>query len=307
MATAFAKFDMNCAGANSPSDPQRESEALAPIGDDPATPAELAQMADLMAALYEHCGVDFRDYAPGAIFRRIKRYLFDERIGAIADLRQRVLADADALDRLLNTLTLPVTSMFRDPAFFRVFREQVCPMLATYPFLRLWVAGCSTGQEAYSLAIVLKESGLLERSRIYATDLHPGSLQQAQAGVYPLAVMKEYTANYQAAGGACAFTDYYAADAEYALLLPQLRDHMVFATHNLTCDGSFNEFHVIFCRNVMIYFNERLQERVHRLLYGSLGMLGYLGLGLSESIRFSYHENSYEPVSKVERIYRKIR
>jgi len=202
---------------------------------------------------------------------------------------------------------LPVTSMFRDPMFFKTFRETICPALATYPFLRLWVAGCSTGQEAYSLAILLREAGLLERSRIYVTDLHAGLLRQAQTGIYPLAVMQEYSRNYLDAGGTRSLSEYLTADAQNAMLDPALRANMVFATHNLACDGSFNEFHAILCRNVMIYFNDKLQRRVHGLLYDSLGMLGFLALGRSETIRFSHHEDSYDTVSKSERIYRKVR
>lgn len=267
----------------------------------------LEQAGGLLTQVYEASGFDFRDYAMASLSRRIKRCIVDEGVASIPELQQRIGRDPGSMNRLLNSLTLPVTSMFRDPSFFRAFREQVCPALATYPFLRLWVAGCSTGQEAYSLAIVLREANLYERCRIYATDLHPGSLQQAQAGIYSLASMQEYTRNYQASGGARAFTEYYRADSEYALIDPSLRQNMVFAAHNLVCDGSFNEFHVIFCRNVMIYFNDKLQARVHRLLYDSLVTLGYLCLGRSESIRFSVHETNYQPLSKSERIYRKAR
>jgi len=265
-----------------------------------------AEINALLAAVFESSGFDFRDYAPASLARRIKRCMIEEGLDNVATLQQAVLDDQRRMNRLLNTLTLPVTTMFRDPSFFRAFREQVCPMLATYPYLRLWVAGCSTGQEAYSLAIALTEEGLYDRCRIYATDLHPGLLQQAQAGIYPLGAMQEYTRNYQEAGGKRAFPEYYVADAEYAVLDARLRANLVFAAHNLVCDQSFNEFHVVFCRNVMIYFNAQLQDRVHRLLYDSLATFGCLCIGRSESIRFSSHEVNYRPVSKVERIYRKV-
>ncbi len=265
------------------------------------------EIFDILTVVYDRCGMDFRDYAPSSLIRRIRRRILEEGLSTVAELRRLIDEDPGALNRLLNSLTLSVTSMFRDPSFFRMFREQVCPTLATYPFLRIWIAGCSSGQEAYSLAILLEEIGLYERSRIYATDLHPGVLQQAQSGIYPLAAMQEYTRHYQAAGGSRAFTEYYVADAEYAILRPSLRTNMIFAQHNLVCDQSFNEFHVILCRNVMIYFNDALQNRAHKLMYDSLVRLGYLGVGRSESIRFSLHESDYETVSKTERIYRKIR
>jgi chemotaxis protein methyltransferase CheR len=267
----------------------------------------LKAVADLMLTVYDRTGVDFRDYAPTSLARRVQRRLLEEHLDDVADLQRLACSDRACMQRLLNSLTLPVTTMFRDPSFFRILRAQLCPVLATYPYLRFWVAGCSTGQEAYSLAIVLHEAGLLDRSIVYATDLHAGLIEQAQAAVYPLSVMQEYTQNYHLGGGVRAFTDYYYADSEHAALLPQLRQNIVFASHNLVCDSSFNEFHVVLCRNVMLYFNERLQERVQRLLYQSLITLGYLGLGRSETIRFTYHEADYDTVSKTERLYRKIR
>jgi chemotaxis protein methyltransferase CheR len=266
---------------------------------DPAIAALLDTVNDLT-------GLDFRDYAPASIHRRIQRRLAAEQVATVAELEQLIKAEPAALARLAEALTVPVTSMFRDPAFFREFRACVAPLLRTHPFLRLWVAGCSTGQEVYSLAIVLHEEGLYERSRIYATELQPGTLEQAASGIYSLAAMQEYTRNYQEAGGCADFSDYYTADASCAIVRPHLRRNIVFAVHNLVSDRSFNEFHLIFCRNVMIYFNRMLQQRVHDLLYESLALWGYLGLGRSESVRFSQHEHRYEPVSERERLYRKI-
>jgi chemotaxis protein methyltransferase CheR len=263
-------------------------------------------IAALLETVNERTGLDFRDYAPSSLHRRIQRRLVAERLDSVSALVQLIQTEPAALARLAEALTVPVTSMFRDPAFFREFRARVAPFLRTHPFLRLWVAGCSTGQEVYSLAIVLHEEGLYERSRIYATELQPSTLDQAARGIYPLATMQEYTRNYQQAGGTANFSDYYCADASSAIVRPHLRRNVVFAVHNLVSDRSFNEFHLIFCRNVMIYFNRSLQQRVHELLYDSLALWGYLGLGRSESLRFSQHEHRYEAVSERERLYRKI-
>jgi chemotaxis protein methyltransferase CheR len=191
--------------------------------------------------------------------------------------------------------------------FYRIFREKIIAVLRTYPFLRFWIAGCSTGEEVYSLAILLQEEGLYERSRIYATDVSDLVLAKAKSGIYPLAAMQEYTRNYQGAGGKHSFAEYYTADSEFAIFRPALRENVIFAVHNLVGDASFNEFHGIFCRNVMIYFNRALQERVHKLFYDSLLTYGYLGLGRSETIRFTPHENSFEEVAGREKLYRKIR
>jgi chemotaxis protein methyltransferase CheR len=263
-------------------------------------------IAALLETVDELTGLDFRDYSPASLHRRIQRCVVAEHVESVAALEQLIKTQPDALARLAEALTVPVTSMFRDPAFFREFRARVAPLLRTHPFLRLWVAGCSTGQEVYSLAILLHEEGLYERSRIYATELQPAPLDQAASGIYPLAAMQEYTRNYQEAGGTEDFSDYYTADASCAIVRPHLRRNVVFAVHNLVSDRSFNEFHLIFCRNVMIYFNRTLQQRVHSLLYESLSLWGYLGLGRSESVRFSQQEHCYEPVSERERLYRKV-
>jgi chemotaxis protein methyltransferase CheR len=265
-----------------------------------------AAITALLDTLHELTGLDFRDYALSSLHRRINRRVVAEQVDSVARLHERIKADATALRRLTEALTVPVTSMFRDPAFFRVFRSQVAPLLRTHPFLRLWIAGCSTGQEVYSLAILLHEEGLYERSRIYATELQPATLEQAANGIYPLAVMQEYTRNYHEAGGTADFSEYYVTDAAAAILRPSLRKNVVFAVHNLVSDRSFNEFHLIFCRNVMIYFNRALQQRVHDLLYESLALWGYLGLGRSESVRFSRHEYRYDAISERERLYRKV-
>jgi chemotaxis protein methyltransferase CheR len=273
----------------------------------PDAEQESIELGLLLEAIFEQYGVDFRDYAYSSLKRRVMRRVIEEDTGTISGLQKLVLADRTSMERLLTTMTIHVTAMFRDPAFYLALREKVLPVLRTYPFIRLWLAGCSTGEEVYSLAILLHEEGLYSRCRIYATDLRESVLDKARAGIFPLAVMQDYTRNYQQAGGQRAFAEYYTSDNEFVVFRPFLKENVVFATHNLVGDASFNEFHGVFCRNVMIYFNRSLQERVHRLFYESLVTFGYLGLGRSESLRFSKAEYLYEPVAPKERIYRKIK
>ncbi|MFN8077664.1 MAG: protein-glutamate O-methyltransferase CheR, partial [Kineosporiaceae bacterium] len=222
-------------------------------------------------------------------------------------LLDRVLHDPQVMDRLLQDLSINVTSMFRDPPFFAALRATVVPTLRTYPFLRVWVAGCSTGEETYALAILLREVGLLARTRIYATDINEQVLAVASAGVYPLAKMREYTENYLAAGGSRAFSDYYTTGYDAARFDPALRENVIFAQHNLVSDRSFNEFHLIICRNVMIYFDRQLQNHVHRLFLDSLTPGGVLGLGLKESLRHTDAGEAYDPLDEDLRLYRKRR
>jgi chemotaxis protein methyltransferase CheR len=196
--------------------------------------------------------------------------------------------------------------MFRDPTFYRAFREKVVPLLRTYPFIRIWAAGCSTGEETYSLAIVLREEGLYDRTRIYATDINDRVLEQARAGRFPLEKMREYTGNYLRAGGTEEFSQYYTVEGEMARFSSELCDQVVFAQHNLVSDAPFNEFNVIVCRNVMIYFGKTLQDRVHELFYDSLETLGILAMGHKESIRFTRHEERYEALDQQEKLYRKM-
>lgn len=273
---------------------------------DAASDLEAIEVKLLLEGIFRQYGYDFRDYAPASIRRRILGRVQAEGTKSISALQDRVLHDPACMERLLLALTVHVTSMFRDPAFYIALRQKVVPILATYPFARIWHAGCSTGEEVYSLAILLKEEGIHERCRIYATDLSEAVLCGAKEGLFPLASMKEYTENYQKAGGKTAFAEYYTARYDHALFHPSLRENIVFAPHNLVTDGSFNEFNVILCRNVMIYFNKSLQERVHGLLHQSLARLGVLGLGRKESLRFTPHEASYETLDEPERLYRKV-
>jgi chemotaxis protein methyltransferase CheR len=268
---------------------------------------EAVELRLLLPAVFDKYGIDFREYAYSSLKRRVMRRVVNEGAGTISCLREKVLFDSAAMDRLQTELTIHVTAMFRDPDFFLAFREHAVPVLKTYPYLRFWIAGCSTGEEVYSLAILLRESGLDSRCRIYATDVSDNVLNQAKAGIFPLAAMQTYTRNYQHAGGERAFAEYYTADSNSAIFRPFLRENVVFAAHNLVGDASFNEFHAIFCRNVMIYFNRTLQDRVHKLFCDSLLTYGYLGLGRSETMRFTAQEHSYESVAIRERLYRKIK
>jgi chemotaxis protein methyltransferase CheR len=266
---------------------------------------EVVEVNLLLEAIFQHYGYDFRDYAFASIRRRLRARVGAEGLKSISGLQERVLHDPGCLERLLSGLTVHVTSMFRDPSFYLAFRQKVLPLLRTYPFTRIWHAGCSTGEEVYSLAILLHEEGAYDRCRIYATDLSEKVLANAKEGLFPLGAMKEYTENYQRAGGKVPFSEYYTAQYGNALFRSSLRDNIVFAQHNLVTDGPFNEFNVILCRNVMIYFNKSLQDRVHGLIHGSLARLGVLGLGLRETIRLSPHEQDYEALDAAERIYRK--
>ena len=261
----------------------------------------------LLEGIYQHYGFDFRSYAYASMRRRLWKRIEAEGLNTISALQDRVLHDSDLMERLLLDLSINVTAMFRDPGFYRVFREQVVPTLRTYPFIRIWHAGCATGEEVYSMAILLEEEGLYERSRIYATDINEVVLQKAKSGILPLDRMQEYTENYIVAGGKRSFSDYYIAKYDGALFAPSLTKNVVFSQHNLVTDRSFSEFNVILCRNVLIYFDKTLQARVLTLFYDSLAMFGVLALGSKESLRFSPYEECYEQINGPEKLYRKVR
>ena len=214
--------------------------------------------------------------------------------------------DPACMDRLLGDLSINVTEMFRDPGFHRALRERVFPLLRTYPFIRVWNAGCSTGEEIYSVAIALHEAGLLERARIYATDIDETALERARSGTFALDRMQLYTQNYQRSGGSESFSSYYSADGGVARFDSKLVAGTVFAQHNLVTDGSFNEFQLIVCRNVLIYFGSDLQENVLGLFGASLTRLGILALGRKESLRHSIHAAQYEPLVESEKIFRRV-
>jgi len=261
----------------------------------------------LLEAIFRRYGFDFREYAPASLKRRLWRRIHAEKLTTVSALQERVLHEPAAMERLLLDLSINVTSMFRDPTFYAAFREKVVPLLRTYPFTRIWNAGCSTGEEVYSLAMLLEEEGLYDTTRIYATDINEAVLEQARAGVFPLDKMQEYTQNYIRAGGKRAFSEYYVAAYDGAQFDRRLIRNVVFAQHNLVSDRSFNEFNVIVCRNVMIYFDRSLQDHVHKLFYESLPTFGLLALGHRESIAFSPHADSFEELDAAEKLYRKIR
>jgi chemotaxis protein methyltransferase CheR len=282
---------------NSPGD---ELEAVNSI-DSERENIELELLLDGMYRLYGH---DFRNYATPSLKRRIWNFINLNDLRNISSLQEKVLHDRLIFDRLVHSISIPVTEMFRDPLVFKSFRTNVVPLLRTYPYIRIWHAGCSTGEEVYSMAIVLYEEGLYDRTRIYATDMNSHSLKKAQEGIFGIGKMKLYTKNYMDAGGSRSFSEYYTAGYNSVIFKPFLRKNMIFAEHNLATDRSFNEFNVILCRNVMIYFNETLKVHVHRLFHESLSPQGILVLGSKESVEHSNYGVLYEPLDRVEKIYR---
>lgn len=266
---------------------------------------QAAELEQIIALVFDRYGYDFSSYARASLQRRINKVAEQLKAPHAASLMELLTEDPGVFSQFLETVTVNVTALFRDPAFFIALREQVFPMLATYPIIKIWSAGCSTGEEAYSLAILLKEAGLYQRTRIYATDLNPGNLETARKGMVPLHYMKQYTQNYQLAGGQRDFSDYYTAHYDHALLHQDLRKHILFSQHNLVTDQVFNEFQLILCRNVLIYFNKELQDRVLTLFYHSLGKLGYLALGAKESLLFTEVRHQFETIHQQYRIFRK--
>lgn len=273
----------------------------------PTEELEDLELTLLLDALARHYGYDFREYARASIKRRIWRRMLEEGLTTLSGLQERVLHDPACMERLLLDLSINVTSMFRDPTFWAALRDKVVPLLRTYPFVRIWNPGCSTGEETYSLAVLLREEGLEDRARIYATDINATVLRQAKDGVFPLDRMREFTQNYLAHGGRASFSDYYKVFGERARFDPTLLRQAVFAQHNLVSDASFNEFNLIVCRNVMIYFDRNLQDTVHELFHKSLTRSGVLALGHKESIRFTSHADAYEELDPQEKLYRRRR
>jgi chemotaxis protein methyltransferase CheR len=260
----------------------------------------------LLEAIYRVHGFDFREYSRASIKRRILELMRSEKLETISNFQNNLLRDPACLDRFLLGLSVHATAMFRDPSFYATFRRKVVPLLRTYPTVQIWVAGCSTGEEVYSLAILLQEERIYERCRIYATDISKAVLRRARDGIFPLAAMRDYTTNYLLAGGTHEFSDYYTAQYDSVILSSSLKSNVVFSEHNLATDGSFNEFQVILCRNVMIYFNKDLQARVHKLLYDSLSMFGVFGLGNKESLKFTPRAAFYEHLNESDKLYRKV-
>ncbi|MCY1661596.1 CheR family methyltransferase [Chryseobacterium sp. SL1] len=259
----------------------------------------------LIKDVYNMYGYDFSEYSRASFKRRVNRICLIDRFTSFAELRYTILNDPEYLKRFIEEITVNVTEMFRDPQFFKALREKILPQLGTYPLIRIWVAGCSTGEEAYSMAILLKEANLYHKSLIYGTDLNPSVLETARAGVFPLQQMKLYSENYILSGGKKDFSDYYTANYDSVKFDKSLQEKLILSTHNLVSDSSFNSFQLIICRNVLIYFDRGLQERVFRLFDNSLENLGFLALGAKETLRFSKLDKNYNQVDD-QKIWKKV-
>ncbi|AZI40225.1 CheR family methyltransferase [Epilithonimonas vandammei] len=250
----------------------------------------------LIKDVYDLYGYDFSLYSRASFKRRVNRICLIDKFTSFAELRYTLINEPNYLKRFIEEVTVNVTEMFRDPYFFKELRENILPQLGTYSLIRIWIAGCSTGEEAYSVAILLKEAGLYHKSLIYATDINPSVLETARAGVFPISQMKTYSENYILSGGKKDFSDYYTANYDSARFDSSLKEKMILSTHNLVSDSSFNSFQLIVCRNVLIYFDKPLQERVFKLFDDSLENLGYLALGSKETLRFSSLATIYQQI-----------
>lgn len=259
----------------------------------------------LLEALFQRYHYDFRNYARASIKRRLTQARDQLGFASVSAMQERLLHDPAMLGRLLGYLTVQVSEMFRDPGYFRALREKVAPHLRTYPSLKVWVAGCSHGEELYSLAILFREEGLEERTIFYATDINPTALRAAEAGVYPQEQIRKFTANHQKSGGRSSLSDYYTADYGRAIFDKSLRSRVVFSDHSLVTDAVFGEMHLISCRNVLIYFDRALQDRAIGLFRDSLARKGFLGLGSKESLRFSAHAGAFADFVRDEKIYQR--
>lgn len=263
------------------------------------------EIMSLLTVLYDTYGYDFRNYSQAHIRRRLMNSLVSLGVGSISRLKERISYDKSVASALLKELSITVTEMFRDPDFYRSLRTLVIPLLRTYPFIKIWHAGCSTGQEAYSVAILLKEEGLYDRTTIYATDFNQEALESAKAGIYSSRVMKDYTANYRASGGLESFASYYTSSYDNVIMNSGLKENIVWANHNLVTDSVFAEVHLILCRNVLIYFDKELQHHVHSLFFDSMMKGGILCLGSKESLQFSPFGAHYLILDKNQKIFKK--
>ncbi len=259
----------------------------------------------ILEAIYQKYGYDFRNYSKAHVKRRLLNRLVASKLKSISEMQHRVLHEPGFFEQILRDLSINVTEMFRDPGFYLALRSEVIPLLKTYPYLKIWHAGCSTGEEVYSFAILLKEEGLYDRVQIYATDFNTTVLDVAKKGIYPINRIKDFTANYQQAGGKQSFSDYYMADYNSVIFDQSLKKNVVFAEHNLVTDSVFAEVNVIICRNVLIYFNRELQNKVFNLFADSLINGGFLCLGSKETLQFSTQANAFETVNAYEKLYKK--
>ena len=259
----------------------------------------------LLDAMYQRYGYDFRSYSRASVERRVRQFLSKSGCATISEMISKLLWDESFFSALVQYLSISVTEMFRDPFVYRSIRKNVIPVLRTYPFVRIWHAGCATGEEVYSMAIVMKEEGLHERAVVFGTDFNDAALKTAKDGIYPLDQFKSFTKNYQQAGGTASFSEYYHAKYDSATIHPSLKEHVTFANHNLVTDGVFGEKHLVLCRNVLIYFNRELQSRALRLFTDSLVRGGFLCLGSKEDLQFTDVADEYEIVDAKAKIYRK--
>jgi chemotaxis protein methyltransferase CheR len=259
----------------------------------------------LLSDLFSKYGYDFTEYSKASLLRRIQRLCALDKFPSFAEFRYRLQTDPHYFRRFVEEITVNVTEMLRDPSFYRTLRNTILPVLATHPFIRIWHAGCSTGEEVYSMAILLREAGVLDKSLLYGTDINPLVIEKARKGIFPVSQMQKYSENYIQSGGVRDFSSYYTANYHLAKFDSSLTTKMIFSTHNLVSDFSFNEFQLILCRNTLIYFERDLQAKVLRLFDYSLENFGYLALGSKESIRFSNIAGRYRQVGK-EKIWRKI-
>ncbi|MDO6435364.1 protein-glutamate O-methyltransferase CheR [Flavitalea sp. BT771] len=259
----------------------------------------------LLNDLFTRYGYDFTEYSRASLQRRVQRLFTLDKFPSFAEFRHRLQNDPLYFRRFVEEITVNVTEMLRDPSFYRTLRTSILPVLATYPFIRIWHAGCSTGEEVYSMAIILKEAGLLHKSLLYGTDINPLVIEKARKGIFPVSQMQKYSENYIQSGGIQDFSAYYTANYHLAKFDTSLTGKMIFSTHNLVSDSSFNEFQLILCRNVLIYFERNLQSKVFKIFDYSLENFGYLALGSKESLRFSPIADRYRQIGK-EKIWRKV-
>ncbi|PYE49390.1 CheR family methyltransferase [Deinococcus yavapaiensis] len=264
------------------------------------------EVALLLEGVYRRYGFDFRGYAPATLKRRVMHCARTSNLSSVSALQERVLRDRDAFQDFVSCVAVGVTEMFRDPGFYATLRDAVVPLLRTNPFVRVWHAGCSSGEEVYSTAILLHEAGLLNRTRLYATDLNPKALARARDGIYPRDRMEGYARNYHEAGGERDFASYFTRSYDHAIVRGDLKRQITWGQHNLVTDGSFNDFHLILCRNVLIYFDKPLQARVHELLFESLAPSGVLGLGRHETLTFSPVQSRFVELDAREKLYRRV-
>ncbi len=260
----------------------------------------------LLEAVYQRYHYDFRDYALASLRRRMRHAMARFDCDSLGALQHRLLSEPDTFSQAMQFFTVQVSEMFRDPAYFRVLRETAIPVLRTYPSIKVWIAGCSTGEEVWSLAILLQEEGLLDRAIIYATDINPEALEAAESGAFSLERLAQFSRNYLAAGGTGSLSDYYSSGYGSVVFDRALKRNIVFADHSLATDTVFSEVHLVSCRNVLIYFQRALQDRAIGLFHEALVHKGFLGLGSKESLQFGEHADDFEACAREQRLYRKL-